>query len=43
MATVVTIPSSYKGAVYDKPGELSTRIVELETPSPATGEVLVKL
>ncbi|KAM5347443.1 hypothetical protein ACJ41O_010448 [Fusarium nematophilum] len=43
MATAVTIPSSYKAAVYDKPGQLSTKILELETPSPATGEVLVEL
>ncbi|KAF5706581.1 alcohol dehydrogenase 2 [Fusarium mundagurra] len=43
MAIVTNAPSSHKAAVYDKPGELSTKVVDIETPSPSAGEVLVKL
>ena len=41
MATA--IPETYKGAVYDKPGELSVQISDLKTPEPGPGEVLIKL
>lgn len=37
------IPTTHKAVVYDKPGEISTKIVDLETPKPGPGEVLVKL
>lgn len=37
------IPKTYKALVYDKPGEISTKVVELETPKPGPGEVLLKL
>ncbi|TQV92604.1 alcohol dehydrogenase [Cordyceps javanica] len=37
------IPATYKAAVYDEPGTISTKIVELPTPEPAEGQVLVKL
>ncbi|PMD51847.1 alcohol dehydrogenase-like protein [Hyaloscypha bicolor E] len=37
------IPKTYKAAVYDKPGTISTRIVELNTPDPGPGDVLVRL
>jgi propanol-preferring alcohol dehydrogenase len=37
------IPKKYKAAVYDKPGSISTKIEELETPEPGPGDVLVKL
>ncbi|RBR14411.1 hypothetical protein FVER53590_04343 [Fusarium verticillioides] len=43
MAIVTNAPSSHQAAVYDKPGELSTKVVDIETPSPSAGEVLVKL
>jgi propanol-preferring alcohol dehydrogenase len=43
MAIVTNTPSSHQAAVYDKPGELSTKVVDIETPSPSAGEVLVKL
>lgn len=33
------IPKTYKAAVYDKPGTLSTKIVDLETPVPGYGQV----
>ena len=37
------IPKKYKGVVYDKPGTISTKIEELDTPEPGAGEVLVRL
>jgi alcohol dehydrogenase, propanol-preferring len=43
MATEIEIPKTYKAAVYDKPGTISTKVVELETPEPGPGEVLVNL
>jgi alcohol dehydrogenase, propanol-preferring len=43
MSSVTEIPRTYNAAVYDKPGQLSIKVVELDTPVPAAGEVLVKL
>lgn len=43
MAIVTNPPSSHQCAVYDKPGELSTKVIDIETPRPSSGEVLVKL
>lgn len=37
------IPKKYKAVVYDKPGTISTKMEELETPEPGSGEVLVRL
>lgn len=37
------IPKTHKAVVYDKPGEISTNIVDVETPAPGSGEVLVKM
>ncbi|CZR55270.1 related to alcohol dehydrogenase, class V [Phialocephala subalpina] len=37
------IPKTYKAAVYDKPGEISIKITELQTPEPGPGEVLVRI
>lgn len=37
------IPATYKAAVYDEPGKISTKIVDLPTPEPAEGQVLIKL
>ena len=39
----VDIPSHYKALVYDKPGEISTKLETLETPKPGVGEVLINL
>jgi propanol-preferring alcohol dehydrogenase len=39
----VQIPRTYKAAVYDKPGEVSTKVTELEIPEPGPGEILVHL
>ena len=37
------IPKKYKAIVYDKPGTISTKVEELDTPEPGAGEVLVRL
>jgi hypothetical protein len=37
------IPKKYKAAIYDKPGTISTKVVELDTPEPDTDEVLIRL
>jgi propanol-preferring alcohol dehydrogenase len=37
------LPKKYKAAVYDKPGTISTKIVELDMPEPGPGEVLIHL
>lgn len=37
------LPANYKAVIYDKPGELSTKVVELDMPKPAVGDVLIKL
>ena len=39
----ISIPKTYKAAVYDKPGTISTKVMELETPEPGIGEVLIRL
>lgn len=38
-----TLPSKYKAVVYDQPGKISTKVVELDMPEPAAGDVLIKL
>lgn len=43
MATNGELPKKYKAVIYDQPGKLSTKIVELDTPQPAAGEVLINL
>ena len=42
MATT-ELPKKYKAAVYDKPGEISTKVEELDIPEPGAGEVLINL
>ena len=37
------IPKKQKAAVYDQPGSVSTKIVELDVPEPSAGEVLINL
>jgi alcohol dehydrogenase, propanol-preferring len=37
------LPKKYKAIIYDKPGSVSTKVVELDTPEPGPGEVLIKL
>lgn len=42
-ANLADIPKTHKAAVYDKPGSLSIKVVDVETPEPGAGEVLVRL
>lgn len=42
MATV-NVPKKHKAIVYDQPGEVSVQIIEVDTPEPSSGEVLVKV
>ncbi|KAF1988987.1 GroES-like protein [Aulographum hederae CBS 113979] len=37
------LPKKYKAAIYDKPGTISTKVVELDMPEPGPGQVLVNL
>lgn len=37
------IPKKQKAAIYDQPGSVSTKIVELDVPEPGSGEVLINL
>lgn len=37
------LPKTYKAAVYDQPGKISTKVVEKPIPEPAAGDVLIKL
>lgn len=37
------IPAKQKAVIYDQPGTVSTKVVELDVPEPGTGEVLINL
>lgn len=37
------IPKKQKAAVYDNPGTVSTKVVEIDVPEPGAGEVLINL
>lgn len=39
----VELPKTFKGAVYDEPGKISTKVVDLDMPEPGPGEVLINL
>lgn len=41
--TIPKIPSKQKAVIYDQPGTVSTKVVELDVPEPGTGEVLINL
>jgi propanol-preferring alcohol dehydrogenase len=41
--TSVQVPSRHKAVVYDRPGTISTKVVEVDTPAPGPGEILVRL
>lgn len=38
-----TLPAKFKAVIYDKPGEISTKVVEVDMREPAAGDVLIKL
>lgn len=40
---MATIPKKHRAMVYDKPGSVSTKLAEIDTPEPGAGEVLVKM
>lgn len=37
------VPTHHKAILYDKPGEISTKVETIETPKPGVGEVLINL
>lgn len=37
------IPKKHKAVIYDEPGKVSTKVVEVDTPEPGPGEVLINL
>lgn len=37
------LPKTYKACVYDEPGKISTKVVDLDMPEPGPGEVLINL
>ncbi|KAE8152572.1 chaperonin 10-like protein [Aspergillus avenaceus] len=37
------IPQKQKAAIYDQPGTVSTKVVEIDVPEPGAGEVLINL
>ncbi|KAF2263448.1 GroES-like protein [Lojkania enalia] len=39
----VELPKTYKAAVYDKPGTISTKVEEIDMPEPGPGQVLINL
>ncbi|KAK5120270.1 hypothetical protein LTR85_006476 [Meristemomyces frigidus] len=43
MAANGELPKKYKAIVYDEPGKVSTKIVDLDMPEPGAGEVLINL
>lgn len=42
MAAVQT-PARHRAIVYDQPGQLSTKVVGVDTPKPSFGDVLVQM
>lgn len=42
-ADEISIPQKQKAVVYDQPGKISTKVVELDVPEPGPGEILVNL
>jgi len=43
MSDATELPKKYKACIYDSPGKISTKVVELDLPEPGAAEVLVKL
>lgn len=40
---VPKIPKTQKAVVYDDPGKVSTKVVDLPVPEPGPGDVLINL
>ncbi|KAJ5121376.1 uncharacterized protein N7515_009337 [Penicillium bovifimosum] len=41
--TISEIPKTQKAVIYDQPGTISTKIVDIDVPEPSAGEVLINL
>jgi hypothetical protein len=41
--TTIEIPKKQKAVIFDKPGTVSTQVVEIDVPEPGTGEVLINM
>ena len=39
----MTVTPKQKAAIYDQPGSVSTKVVEIDVPEPGSGEVLINL
>lgn len=39
----IDLPKTYKAVIYDEPGKVSTKVVDMDMPEPGPGEVLVNL
>ncbi|KAM0722820.1 hypothetical protein Q7P37_002262 [Cladosporium fusiforme] len=37
------LPKTYKACIFDEPGKISTKVVDLDMPEPGSGEVLINL
>lgn len=37
------IPQKQKAVIYDQPGTVSTKVVEIDVPQPGDGQVLINL
>lgn len=37
------VPKKQKAVVYDQPGTVSTKVVEIDVPEPGPGEILINL
>lgn len=41
--STVSIPQKQKAAIYDQPGKISAKLVEIDVPEPGAGEILINL
>jgi propanol-preferring alcohol dehydrogenase len=37
------VPEQHRAIIYDNPGTTSTKVVDIDTPTPGPGEVLINL
>lgn len=37
------LPKTYRACIYDSPGKISTKVVDLDMPEPGAAQVLIKL
>ncbi|OGE53395.1 hypothetical protein PENARI_c008G09390 [Penicillium arizonense] len=41
--TAIEVPKKQKAVIFDKPGTVSTQVVEIDVPEPGAGEVLINI